>query len=193
MISFWIDYGTQFIGGTGTGQKDAAWLVPLCLQLVPAVILGAGMMFMPFSPRWLEHHGRSAEARKTLASLRGLSQDHELIELEYMEIRAQSLFEKRTTAEHFPALADGSAMSTIKLQFVAIGSLFTSMPMFRRVCTRNRYDVLPAMDRNQCYFILCAADLQRPGTVKHGRFTVGHWCGWHSHVGGNDARCRVRR
>jgi len=40
------------------------------------------MMFMPFSPRWLEHHGREAEARKTLASLRGLSPDHELIELE---------------------------------------------------------------------------------------------------------------
>ena len=133
MISFWIDYGTQFIGGTGASQKDAAWLVPLCLQLVPAVLLGAGILFMPFSPRWLEHHGRGAEARKTLASLRGLSQDHELIELEYMEIKAQSLFEKRTVAEHFPHLADGSARSTIKLQFVAIGSLFKSKPMFRRV------------------------------------------------------------
>lgn len=42
MISFWIDYGTNYIGGTGTGQKDAAWLVPLCLQLVPAVLLGSG-------------------------------------------------------------------------------------------------------------------------------------------------------
>lgn len=42
MISFWIDYGTNYIGGTGNTQKDAAWLVPLCLQLVPALILGAG-------------------------------------------------------------------------------------------------------------------------------------------------------
>jgi len=133
MISFWIDYGTNYIGGTGEGQKDSAWLVPLCLQLAPAVILGVGMAFMPFSPRWLVHHGREAEGRKTLASLRGLSPDHELIELEFLEIKAQSLFEKRTTAEHFPALADGSAMSTIKLQFVAAGSLFKSMPMFRRV------------------------------------------------------------
>ena len=133
MISFWIDYGTQFIGGTGAGQKDAAWLVPLCLQLAPAVLLGAGMMFMPFSPRWLEHHGRSAESRRTLARLRGLPQDHELIELEYLEIRAQSMYEKRSVAEQFPSLADGSAMSTIKLQFVAIGSLFQSKPMLRRV------------------------------------------------------------
>lgn len=133
MISFWIDYGTNYIGGIGETQKDASWLVPLCLQLAPAVLLGAGMMFMPFSPRWLVHHGREAEARKTLARLRGLSTDHELIELEFTEIKAQSLFEKRTTAEHFPHLADGSAISTIKLQFVAIGSLFKSKPMFRRV------------------------------------------------------------
>ncbi|KAK0262504.1 hypothetical protein LTR91_003805 [Friedmanniomyces endolithicus] len=133
MFSFWIDYGTNYIGGTGDTQVEAAWLVPLCLQLAPALLLGGGILFMPFSPRWLEHHGREAEARKTLASLRGLSQDHELIELEYAEIKAQSLFEKRTVAEHFPKLADGSASSTIKLQFVAVASLFKSKPMLRRV------------------------------------------------------------
>lgn len=133
MISFWIDYGTQYIGGVGDGQKDAAWLVPLCLQLAPAVLLGAGMIFMPFSPRWLVHHGREADARKTLAKLRGLPLDHELVEIEFLEIQAQSLFEKRTVAERFPQLSDGSAWSVIKLQFVAIGSLFKSKPMFRRV------------------------------------------------------------
>ncbi|KAK0343666.1 hypothetical protein LTR59_014727 [Friedmanniomyces endolithicus] len=133
MFSFWIDYGTNYIGGTGSTQTEASWLVPLCLQLAPALLLGAGILFMPFSPRWLEHHGREAEARKTLASLRGLSQDHELIELEYAEIKAQSLFEKRTVAEHFPHLADGSSLSVIKLQFVAVASLFKSKPMLRRV------------------------------------------------------------
>jgi len=133
MISFWIDYGTNYIGGTGDGQHDAAWLVPLVLQLVPAVLLGVGMVFMPFSPRWLEHHGREAEARRTLARLRDLPEDHELVELEYLEIKAQSLFEKRSIAERFPQLADGSAWNIIKLQFIAAGSLFKSMPMFRRV------------------------------------------------------------
>ncbi|KAK5700621.1 hypothetical protein LTR97_005138 [Elasticomyces elasticus] len=133
MFSFWIDYGTNYIGGTGDTQTEAAWLVPLCLQLAPALALAIGILFMPFSPRWLEHHGREAEARKTLASLRGLPQDHELIELEYAEIKAQSLFEKRTVAEHFPHLADGSSWSVVKLQFVACASLFKSKPMLRRV------------------------------------------------------------
>ena len=46
MISFWIDYGTNYIGGTGETQKDAAWLVPLALQLAPALLLGLGMLMM---------------------------------------------------------------------------------------------------------------------------------------------------
>ena len=53
MVSFWIDYGTNYIGGTGAGQKEAAWRVPLALQLVPAIILGFGILFMPFSPRYV--------------------------------------------------------------------------------------------------------------------------------------------
>ncbi|KAL7620157.1 hypothetical protein AAE478_009150 [Parahypoxylon ruwenzoriense] len=134
MISFWIDYGTNYIGGTTLGtQKDAAWLVPICLQLFPAVILFVGMIFMPFSPRWLVHHNREDEARKILANLRGLSADHELVELEFLEIKAQSQFEKRTVAEHFPNLSEQTAWNTFKLQFVAIKSLFQTKAMFKRV------------------------------------------------------------
>ena len=91
------------------------------------------MLFMPYSPRWLVHHDREAEARKVLANLRGLPQDHELVELEFLEIKAQSTFEKRTVADKFPHLQTPSAWNTFKLQFVAIASLFKSMAMFRRV------------------------------------------------------------
>jgi len=51
---------------------------------------------VPFSPRWLVHHGRETEARTILASLRELPSNHELVELEFLEIKAQSQFEKRT-------------------------------------------------------------------------------------------------
>ncbi|KAK5311605.1 hypothetical protein LTR70_008702 [Exophiala xenobiotica] len=50
MISFWIDYGTNFWGGTGQTQSEAAWLLPICLQLAPALVLPVGMIFMPFTP-----------------------------------------------------------------------------------------------------------------------------------------------
>jgi sugar porter (SP) family MFS transporter len=133
MVSFWINYGTNYIGGTGDNQSNAAWLIPICLQLFPAAILFVGMIWMPFSPRWLVHHDREEEARTTLANLRGLSVDHELIELEFLEIKAQSMFEKRSIAEAFPHLRELTAMNTFKLQFVAIGALFKTKAMFKRV------------------------------------------------------------
>ncbi|KAH9869049.1 hypothetical protein J1614_008126 [Plenodomus biglobosus] len=134
MISFWINYGTNYIGGTTLEtQSNAAWLVPICLQLVPAFILLIGMIWMPFSPRWLVHHGRESEGRRNLAHLRDLPLDHELIELEFLEIKAQSMFEKRSLAESFPHLQAQTAWNTFKLQFVAIAALFTSKAMFKRV------------------------------------------------------------
>ena len=38
-----------------------------------------------------------------------LPPDHELVELEFLEIKAQSLFEKRTVAEKFPTLREQTA------------------------------------------------------------------------------------
>lgn len=107
--------------------------MPLALQLFPALVLLVGMIFMPFTPRWLIHHNREEEARRTLATLRSMPIDHELIELEFLEIKAQSIFEKRTVEHNFPHLREPTAWNVIKLQFVAIGSLFKTMPMFRRV------------------------------------------------------------
>ena len=128
-----VQSGTNYIGGTGATQSEAAWLIPISLQLVPALVLLVGMLFMPFSPRWLIHHDREDEARRVLASLRGLPQGHELVELEFLEIKAQSLFEKRTVAANFPTLQEMTAWNTLKLQFVSIVSLFKTKPMFKRV------------------------------------------------------------
>lgn len=126
--------GCNYIGGTTEDtQSDAAWLVPICLQLVPAAILFVGMLWMPFSPRWLVHHGREDEARRVLASLRELDPAHELITLEFLEIKAQSLFEKRSVGEHFPHLREQTPGNTLRLQFVAIKALFQTKAMFKRV------------------------------------------------------------
>lgn len=122
------------MGGTELpGQSNGAWLTPICLQIFPAMVLFIGMIFMPFSPRWLVHHGREDEARRVLSSLRGLSADHELVELEFLEIKAQSMFEKRTVAEHFPHLREPTNWNIFKLQWVAVGALFKTRSMFKRV------------------------------------------------------------
>ena len=84
MVSFWIDYGTNFIGGTGDTQSEAAWRIPIALQLVPAIILGVGILFMPFSPRWLVNQGREDEALAVLSKARRLAPDHEMVQIEFL-------------------------------------------------------------------------------------------------------------
>ncbi|UVE51665.1 sugar porter family MFS transporter [Haloferax larsenii] len=46
------------------------WRWMLGTGMVPALILGAGMVFMPESPRWLVEHGREGQARDVLSRTR---------------------------------------------------------------------------------------------------------------------------
>ncbi|KAJ6576513.1 general substrate transporter [Mycena vulgaris] len=133
MVSFWIDYGTNYIGGVGAGQKEAAWRVPLALQIVPAVILGVGIMFMPFSPRWLVNQGRNEEALAVLSRARGVSEDSDLVQIEFLEIKAQYLFEKETSEIRFPRYQDGTFKSNFKLGFFAYWSLLRERSLLYRV------------------------------------------------------------
>ncbi|KIK63060.1 hypothetical protein GYMLUDRAFT_242127 [Collybiopsis luxurians FD-317 M1] len=133
MVSFWIDYGTNFIGGTGKTQSDAAWRIPLALQLIPALILGAGILFMPFSPRWLINQGRDDEALAVLSKVRGLPPDNELVQIEFLEIKAQYLFEKETSAVTFPGYQDGSSGSNFKLALAEYTSLLINPTLLRRI------------------------------------------------------------
>ncbi|KAK0469646.1 major facilitator superfamily domain-containing protein [Desarmillaria tabescens] len=115
MISLWIDYGTNYIGGTGEGQSEAAWRIPLALQLVPAIILGYGIIFMPFSPRWLINQGRDDDALAVLSNLRALPKDDDLVRIEFLNIKAQYLFEKEISEARFPQYQDLSFVSQFKL------------------------------------------------------------------------------
>jgi len=133
MISFWIDFGTNYIGGTAEGQKEAAWRIPLALQLVPAIILGIGFIFMPFSPRWLVNQERNEEALAVLARARGLPEDAELVQIEFLEIKAQYLFEKETSEMRFPNYQDGKFWSDFKLGFYSYWSLLRERSLLYRV------------------------------------------------------------
>jgi len=133
MVSFWIDYGTNFIGGSGATQSEAAWRIPLALQLIPALILCAGILFMPFSPRWLVNQGRDDEALAVLSRARGLPSESELVQIEFLEIKGQYLFEQETSVAKFPDYQDGSFSSNFKLGVYEYLSLLTNPTLFRRI------------------------------------------------------------
>ncbi|RAH45811.1 sugar porter family MFS transporter [Aspergillus aculeatinus CBS 121060] len=124
-ISFWLDYGMQYVGGvkcnpegvenpyladgtfdynaahghTCMGQKPLAWRFPLALQILFAWILFFGMFFFPFSPRWLMSKHREEEAVAALSKIRRLSPNDPLLKAEILEIKAAVLFDEETNAE----------------------------------------------------------------------------------------------
>ncbi|GCB23196.1 quinate permease [Aspergillus awamori] len=133
MVSFWIGYGTNYIGGTGDGQSIAAWEVPVCIQVLPALILAAGMvLFMPQSPRHLMNQGREEECLQTLARLRDAPTDDILVRIEYLEIKSLKMFEEETAKKKYPQYQDGSFKSNFMIGFYDYLSLVTNPSLFKR-------------------------------------------------------------
>ena len=58
LCASWISYGT-FVGFSDT--NTAQWRLPLGIQIIPAVVLGALIFLFPESPRWLIDHGRDEQ------------------------------------------------------------------------------------------------------------------------------------
>ncbi|KAK3185943.1 hypothetical protein K4F52_005398 [Lecanicillium sp. MT-2017a] len=130
LVSYWLEYGTQYIGGTRcapdipytggtpenptfdprndvgpngcTGQSEAAWRVPFALQILPAIILGIGMLFFPESPRYYLMRHQEQKALRSLAQLRRVHPDSDCLREEYLSIKAEVLFDEATARDKFP-------------------------------------------------------------------------------------------
>lgn len=86
------------------------------------------------SPRWLMTEGREDECLDVLAGLRRKSTTHEGVRLEFLEVKAQAMFEKETSVAKFPEYQDNTFMSNLKLGYHQYLSLLTNRSLFKRVC-----------------------------------------------------------
>ncbi|EMT62849.1 Putative quinate permease [Fusarium odoratissimum] len=134
LVSYWLEYGTQYIGGHRcapdipySGQSDAAWRVPFALQIFPALVLGIGMIFFPESPRFYLMRHKEDQALAALAQLRQVQVDSESIRAEYLAIKTEVLFDESVSAEKFPGK---KGLSLFAAQHVA---LLSTWPAFKRL------------------------------------------------------------
>lgn len=130
LFSYWIEFGTQYIGGTRcapdipytggsasdrtfdpytdvgahgcTGQGDASWRLPLALQILPAVVLGVGMLFYPESPRYYVKRQQEDKALRALGRIRQTNIESEALCREYLAIKAEVLFEEAHARDRHP-------------------------------------------------------------------------------------------
>lgn len=112
VVAFWITYGTRFIG------SEWSWRLPFLIQMMPGLILGAGVVFLPFSPRWLSSKGRDDEALQVLAKLRRLPSTDSRVVQEWCEIRAEVAFAQEVSREKHPNLQAPTRSNRFKLEVV---------------------------------------------------------------------------
>jgi MFS transporter, SP family, sugar:H+ symporter len=84
--------------GTNEMQSSASWRIPNGLSFLWALILGAGILALPESPRFAYRLGREEEARNTIAKLAGLAPDSRSVNDQITEIRVK-LEEERAGAD----------------------------------------------------------------------------------------------
>ncbi|KAK8204021.1 sugar transporter [Phyllosticta capitalensis] len=128
MIAFWLDYGTQYIGGTGDGQHAVAWRLPLALQCLPSLVMVVAIFFLPYSPRWLVNQGRNDEAFETLCRLRRVGPEDHRVAAELMEIKVAATFDKENLAVRFPGVT-----SPVQLAVKQYVELFVVRHLNRRL------------------------------------------------------------
>jgi sugar porter (SP) family MFS transporter len=90
VVAQWVGYG----GSQATGPFS--WRFPLSLQVLPALILCAGILSLPESPRWMMEHGRITEAQTILEKLHlnKARTNADFVALEFREIRDVIMAEK---------------------------------------------------------------------------------------------------
>ncbi|KAF2442641.1 high affinity glucose transporter [Karstenula rhodostoma CBS 690.94] len=90
LIMFYISYGCTFL------QGEKAWRVPWGLQMLPAVFLFFGLLFLPESPRWLARHDRWEECHAVLTLVHGKGDPNApFVTLELNEIKQMIEFERQ--------------------------------------------------------------------------------------------------
>lgn len=87
LLASCVTYGTQNYTDTGS------YRIPIGIQMVWALILAAGLVFLPESPRYYVKKGDIERAAKVLARLRGQSERSVFIQEELTEIIANNNYE----------------------------------------------------------------------------------------------------
>lgn len=97
VIAYWIDFGMSYV------DDSSQWRFPITFQILFAVLLIAGIMVLPESPRWLLNHGHETEALKVLAALNATTETNE-----------ETQTEKRVILDSIKTLAGVQASSGFK-------------------------------------------------------------------------------
>ncbi len=106
LISFIVDFAFSDAG---------SWRWMFRIAMIPAIILGVGMVFMPSSPRWLIKKGMLEKAREVLIHIRGSSSvEDEIRSIQETVTRGSPGYGDLLTPMLRPALILGIGLGVIR-------------------------------------------------------------------------------
>ena len=120
---FYISYGCSFLKG------PKAFRIPWFLQIIPALVLFIGMLFLPESPRWLARHDRWEDCRAVLVLVHGKGDPNSLFaQREFEDIKAMCEFERRNADMTYLELLKPNMINRTQIGvFTQIWSQLTGM------------------------------------------------------------------
>ena len=96
-MSTWIGYGSHHVPDNSS-YAAVQWRFPLAFQVLPALLLLVGLIWLPESPRWLIEVDKDDEGMKILRKLHYDGTNDDWVQAEYTGIRATISAEKAVTA-----------------------------------------------------------------------------------------------
>ncbi|KAL1968622.1 hypothetical protein VTN77DRAFT_1448 [Rasamsonia byssochlamydoides] len=88
VLATWTGYGCYMTWNSSGDSRE--WRIPLAIQIIPAIVLGAFVYVFPESPRWLCDHDRWEKGLSNLAQLHSHGDVHDrYVMAEYNLIQTQ--------------------------------------------------------------------------------------------------------
>ncbi|KAF0318364.1 MFS monosaccharide transporter [Colletotrichum asianum] len=97
IVAYWITFGTRSISG------EWAFRLLFALQMAPALMVGLGIHFFPFSPRWLAMVGRDEDSLGALTKLRRVTVSDERVQAKWKGILSEVRFQQAMVARDHPS------------------------------------------------------------------------------------------
>ncbi|OGE53762.1 hypothetical protein PENARI_c007G11251 [Penicillium arizonense] len=133
MYQWAITIGLLVASGVDQACKNrtdsTSYRIPIALQFIWAIILAAGLFFLPESPRYYVRRGRTEDALRSLSRVRGQSLTHPAIQAELAEIQANYDYEKRIASTSWADCFKGGMSPRGNLRRVIAG---TALQMFQQ-------------------------------------------------------------
>ncbi len=152
-----VDYATQNRNNSGS------YRIPISIQILWALILAAGLFFLPESPRYFIKKGRLDEATHSLSRLRGEPEGSDYIQQELAEIIANHEYEMKV-------IPQGSYFSSWASCFS--GSLFNPSSNLRRTILGTSLQMMQQWTGVNFVFYFGTTFFQDLGTISN-PFLIG--------------------